>query len=375
MDSWIDAELICMRFFFLSLSDVLAYCVMLQAFICYCSFVRCFWHARARVCVYVCVVHWHCTAQLSMFNMEKRFRNKIIIIIIKPRLTFTGDTLALKANQQRAAQIALVGWLERLDDELVRLLGHSWRGGREGRGLSRGARACLGWPPLFVRCWFVGLRETRVWNISALKVCARVGLRVWARNGVLAVFVSFTVHGKLLKKENLSWVYQKTDSQYYTVHVTLIKTTSTIDCLKCFQWWRKKKFRRLRKPSTIAQQWAFLQHWRAKPQFTLSLIHVTKQWQKWQETMTASQQCTIVWGLFVCLGFFFAFPSYISGVHHFWVRFLRVWPFFNPNIKVVTFRLHGWCVLGLFLLPAFTRLGHERQDLLSPCDEMHVCTD
>ena len=74
-----------MRFFF---SDVLTYCVMLQALICYCSFVRCFWHARARarvcvcVCVCVCVVHWHCTAQLSMFNMEKRFRNKIIIIII-----------------------------------------------------------------------------------------------------------------------------------------------------------------------------------------------------------------------------------------------------------------------------------------------------
>ena len=73
--------------------------------------------------------------------------------------------------------------------------------------------------------------------------------------------------------------------------------------------------------------------------------------------------------------FFFAFPSYISGVHHFWVRFLRMWPFFNPTIKVVTFHLHGWCVLGVFLLPAFTRLGHERQDLLSPCDEMHVCTD
>ena len=31
-------------------------------------------------------------------------------------------------------------------------------------------------------------------------------------------------------------------------------------------------------------------------------------------------------------------------------------------------------MLGVFLLPAFTRLGHERQDLLSPCDEMHVCT-
>ena len=38
--------------------------------------------ARVRVCVGVCVVHWHCTAQLSMFNMEKRFTNKIIIIII-----------------------------------------------------------------------------------------------------------------------------------------------------------------------------------------------------------------------------------------------------------------------------------------------------
>ena len=73
--------------------------------------------------------------------------------------------------------------------------------------------------------------------------------------------------------------------------------------------------------------------------------------------------------------FFFAFPSYISGVHHFWVRFLRMRPFFNPTIKVVTFRLRGWCVLGVFLLPAFTRLGHERQDLLSPCDEMHVSTD
>ena len=41
------------------------------------------------VCVYVCVcvvvvvviVHWHCSKQLSMFNMEKRYRNKIIIII------------------------------------------------------------------------------------------------------------------------------------------------------------------------------------------------------------------------------------------------------------------------------------------------------
>ena len=32
----------------------------------------------ARVCVVI--VHWHCSVQLSMFNMEKRYRNKIIII-------------------------------------------------------------------------------------------------------------------------------------------------------------------------------------------------------------------------------------------------------------------------------------------------------
>ena len=35
------------------------------------------------VCMSVCVVHLYCSAQLSMFNMEKRYGNKIIIIIIK----------------------------------------------------------------------------------------------------------------------------------------------------------------------------------------------------------------------------------------------------------------------------------------------------
>ena len=39
------------------------------------------------------------------------------------------------------------------------------------------------------------------------------------------------------------------------------------------------------------------------------------------------------------------------------------------------FRLGGGCMLGVFLLPAFTHLGHERQDLFSLCDGMHVCTD
>ena len=48
---------------------------------------------------------------------------------------------------------------------------------------------------------------------------------------------------------------------------------------------------------------------------------------------------------------------------------------FNPTIEVVTFRHRGSCVLGVFLLPAFTRLGNECQNLLSPCDRMHVCRD
>ena len=59
----------------------------------------------------------------------------------------------------------------------------------------------------------------------------------------------------------------------------------------------------------------------------------------------------------------------------FWVRFLTISLFFNPTIEVVTFCLRGWCMLGVFLLPAFNCLGHECQDLWSPCDGMHVCTD
>ena len=49
--------------------------------------------------------------------------------------------------------------------------------------------------------------------------------------------------------------------------------------------------------------------------------------------------------------------------------------FFNPTIEVVTSHLHGWFILGVFLLPAFTRQGHECLDLLSLCDGMNVYTD
>ena len=47
----------------------------------------------------------------------------------------------------------------------------------------------------------------------------------------------------------------------------------------------------------------------------------------------------------------------------------------NQNIEEVTFRLCGWCMLGVFLLLALTRLGHECQDLLSLCNGMYVCTN
>ena len=69
------------------------------------------------------------------------------------------------------------------------------------------------------------------------------------------------------------------------------------------------------------------------------------------------------------------FLGCISGVHHFGWDFCICDRFFNPTIDTATFHLHGWCMLGVFLLPAFTRLGHECQDILSPCDGMHVCTD
>ena len=99
---------------------------------------------------------------------------------------------------------------------------------------------------------------------------------------------------------------------------------------------------------------------------------------------------------FVLFFFFFCVHSHISGVHLFCVIFAYVtgvcfggggggssffffFFFFSlffciPSIEIVTFRLRGRCMLGVFLLPAFTRLGHECQDLLSPFDEMHVCT-
>ena len=47
---------------------------------------------------------------------------------------------------------------------------------------------------------------------------------------------------------------------------------------------------------------------------------------------------------------------------------------FQVGYSSFTEPLCGWCMLGVFLLPAFTRLRHECPDLLSPCKGMHVCT-
>ena len=59
-------------------------------------------------------------------------------------------------------------------------------------------------------------------------------------------------------------------------------------------------------------------------------------------------------------------PTTSQGFTTWLVRFLHMWQFFNPIIEVVTFCLHGWNMLGVLLLPAFTCFGHECQDLLSP---------
>ena len=113
--------------------------------------------------------------------------------------------------------------------------------------------------------------------------------------------------------------------------------------------------------------------------------------------MPVSVSCPVFVCLFVCFGgfffggggvvcLFFVVVVFFCGFFFFFgVPQLYLWSspllgeifayvtVFNPTIKVVTFRLRGWCVLGVFSLPAFTRPGHERKDLLSPCDEMRVC--
>ena len=80
MCTWIHesvAELISMRFFFQMFEHIVLCFRLLYAIVRRQMFMMC-----ARAHARVCVIHWHCSAQLSMINMEKRYRNTIIVIII-----------------------------------------------------------------------------------------------------------------------------------------------------------------------------------------------------------------------------------------------------------------------------------------------------
>ena len=91
MPSWfVCGFLFCFVWFFFS--DVLTYCTMLQAFICYCSFVRCFWCACACVCVCVCVCvlfigivqrNWVCLRWKSAIEIELLLL--LLLLLLNPK--------------------------------------------------------------------------------------------------------------------------------------------------------------------------------------------------------------------------------------------------------------------------------------------------
>ena len=69
------------------------------------------------------------------------------------------------------------------------------------------------------------------------------------------------------------------------------------------------------------------------------------------------------------------FSSFILSLSEYSVSVFPLPTLILTVIYCHCFKCHcGWCMLSVFLLPAFTRLGHECQDLLSLCDGMHVCT-
>ena len=74
---------------------------------------------------------------------------------------------------------------------------------------------------------------------------------------------------------------------------------------------------------------------------------------------------------YVCV-FVSAFPALSLGFIIFGEMFTYLTVFLNPTIEVVTFRLRGWCQ-ECFLFSASILVGHECQDLFSPCDGTRVC--
>ena len=110
----------------------------------------------------------------------------------------------------------------------------------------------------------------------------------------------------------------------------------------------------------------------------------TLKWPGQNRVQNVQQVCFMLWRVSsaikfdraeIAFLFFFCVPQPDLWGSLFWVRFSCTWPCLNPAIEVVTFRPCRCCLLGVFLLLAFTRLRHECQDLLSLCDGVHVCTD
>ena len=119
-------------------------------------------------------------------------------------LTFTGDSLALQADQQGAAQIALVRRLERLDDELVGPLGRAGGVWRVWGNLPHRAGTGSACPPgLFIHR-LIGLHklphEGWVRYITSVNVCVRATDWLGPRGGVFTIFITFAVIGELLKR-------------------------------------------------------------------------------------------------------------------------------------------------------------------------------
>ena len=57
-------------------------CACMRACVRACACVRVSVHACACVRMCVCVAHLYCSSQLNMFNTEKLYRNKIIILLL-----------------------------------------------------------------------------------------------------------------------------------------------------------------------------------------------------------------------------------------------------------------------------------------------------
>ena len=67
----------------------------------------------------------------------------------------------------------------------------------------------------------------------------------------------------------------------------------------------------------------------------------------WWVTARLAQPLTL--RLMVLLLLLLCSQLYLWGSPYFWgVRFLCMWPFCDPTVEVVTFRLHGWCMLMCF---------------------------